>query len=146
MRVSCTALAKAAGPVSAKPPTTMPTIHGAAKMPRATSTATSTEKPEDRARDPVGVLAPALAEEPRVDRDEGGREYALAEEVLEDVRDPERGGEGAGERRGAQVVGEDTLADQPHQPRGEDPQRHQRGAPARLLAGAVASVTGRGCS
>jgi hypothetical protein len=44
MRVSCTALANAAGPVSANPPTTTPTIHGAAKMPRATSTATSSDR------------------------------------------------------------------------------------------------------
>ncbi len=44
MRVSWTALANAAGPVSAKPPTTAPTIHGAAKTPSATSTATSSER------------------------------------------------------------------------------------------------------
>ena len=91
----------------------------------------SEQQPEHRAGHPVGVLAAALAEEPGVDRDEGGGEHPLAEEVLQDVGDAERGGEGAGQRRGAQVVGEDPLADQPHQPRGEDAQRHQRGAPAR---------------
>ena len=136
MRVSCTALAKAAGAGLREAADHDP------DDPRRSEDAQGhqhrhqhREQPEDRTGHPVGILPPALAQEPRVHRDEGGREHSLAEEVLEDVGDAERGGEGAGQRRGAQVVGEHTLADQPHQPRGEDPQRHQRGAPARARGG-----------
>ena len=92
------------------------------------------EQPEHRPCHPVGVLALRPSpEEPGVDGDERGREHPLAEEVLEDVGDPQRGGEGPGERRDAEEVGEGPLTDEAHQPREEDAQRHQRGAPARAL-------------
>ena len=75
-------------------------------MTRASSAATA---PATRAR--LLVLAPRA--EAGVDRDERRGEHAFAEQVLQEVGDPERGVERVGRVGGAEVVGEDALADQP---------------------------------
>ena len=68
------------------------------------------EERPDGARRPLRLLLAPLGEEPRVDRDEGGRERPLAEEVLEGVRDLESRLEGVGGLRIAEVVGKGTFA------------------------------------
>ncbi len=67
----------------------------------------------------------------RVDRDERGREHALAEQVLEEIGDAEGGIEGVGGVRcEAEVVGEDAQAHQAHDAAEQDPSRHQEGGTA----------------
>lgn len=83
--------------------------------------------PEGGAREPS---RPRVAVEPelRVDRDEGRAERALAEEVLRDVSDPERGRDRVGRFTGAEVVGDDLLPREADEARREDPDRDERGA------------------
>jgi hypothetical protein len=74
----------------------------------------------DRARDPRGLRFATLGKQPRIDRDERGREHALTEQVLQEVRDAQRGPERI--RRGgeAHVVGDRALADEAGDARQED--------------------------
>ena len=65
---------------------------------------------EDRPRDAVCLLLVVLREQTRVDRNEGGRESALAEDVLKEVRDAERRVEGVHRVGVAEEVCEDSLA------------------------------------
>ena len=83
---------------------------------------------------------PALGEQPRVDRDERRREHALAEQVLQQVRDAQRGAERVGGRRQAEVVRDARArARGPRSATG----RCRRRPPARRRRGhAVGSVRG----
>ena len=60
----------------------------------------------DRARHAARRGRVALGEQSRVHRDEGRREHALAEEVLQQVGNPERGLQRVGDVGVAEVVGE----------------------------------------
>ena len=68
----------------------------------------------------------AGTEQAGVHRDEGGGERALAEEVLEQVRDAERGGEGVGRVADAEVVPQHPHPDEPDHAAGQDAQRHHQ--------------------
>ncbi len=58
-----------------------------------------------------GLVVALLGIEPGVDGDEGCRENAFAEEVLQHVGDAEGGLEGIGGHGVAEIMREDTLAD-----------------------------------
>ena len=88
------------------------------------------QEPAHRPRHAIGLLLLAPGQQVRVDGDERAREDALAQQVLEQVGDPQRGVEHAGDRPAAQVVGEDPLPDEPADARQEDAARHQDGVPA----------------
>src|SRR5690606_19798758 len=51
--------------------------------------------------------------QPCVYRDEGGRQHSLAEQVLQEIRDPERGRERVGRVGNAEVRGEEPLPYEP---------------------------------
>ncbi len=87
------------------------------------------EQPGGCAGHAVGLLLLAAGQQVGVDGDERAREHALAEQVLQEVGDAQRGVEDAGDRPAAQVVGEDPLADEAAHPRQEDAGRDQRGVP-----------------
>src|SRR5262249_20683613 len=84
-------------------------------------------------------LLATLGEEARVDRDERRRQDTLAEEVLEEVRDAERGLERAGGVGVAEVMREDALADEARDAReedaGADRQRREPAAPLGAFMG-----------
>ena len=70
---------------------------------------------EHRAHAPrqrLGRFLVALAQKLAVDRDEGGREHALAEQVLQDVGDADAGLEGVGGVGVAEVMREDAFANE----------------------------------
>src|SRR5207248_8875448 len=69
----------------------------------------------------------------RIDGDEAGGEHALTEQVLQEVRDAQRGRVGVRGGRRREVIAEHALADQPGDPAQEDPCRDEqrRGAFAR---------------
>ena len=66
-----------------------------------------------------------MREELRVDGDERRGEDALAEEVLQEVRDLERGLERAGRGGVAEVVREDALADESGDAAQQDARGHE---------------------
>jgi hypothetical protein len=61
-----------------------------------------------------------------VRRDEGGRERALAEEILEEVRDAERRREGIRGVGGAEEVCGGAAPDEPGDPAQEDAKRDEQ--------------------
>ena len=77
-----------------------------------------------RACHPAGLRVVPAGAKSGVDRDERGREHAFAEQVLQEVGDPERGVERVGGVGGAEVVREDPVPDQPDDPAEEDPRSH----------------------
>ena len=74
------------------------------------------ERRPDRPGDPAGLLPVVAGEQRRVHRNEGRRERAFAEEVLEEVRNPEGRGEGVRGVRGGQEVRQHARADQADDP------------------------------
>ena len=70
----------------------------------------------------------------RVHRDEGGRQHALAEQVLQEVRDAEGGVERVGGVRQAEVVREDALAHQAQHAAQQDAGGDQEGETAGAFA------------
>src|SRR5262249_28324432 len=89
------------------------------------------EQARHHAGDAPGLLLASLGEEARIDGDERRREDALAEEVLEEVRDAQRRLEGAGGVRAAEGVRGDARADEAGDAREEDAGGdRQRGEPA----------------
>ena len=65
---------------------------------RARSTLATSASSVPTARATRDASSSALGEQPRVDRDERRRQHALAEQVLQEVRDPQRGAERVGRR------------------------------------------------
>ena len=77
------------------------------------------------------VEVPSLLYQLRVDRDERRGERPLSQEVLEHVWHAERRAPRVGERRGAEVMSEEALPDEPRDPAEQDAGRDQaRGARA----------------
>ena len=68
----------------------------------------------DRARHTPRLVILATRSQGRVNRDERGREHALAEQVLQEVRDADGGGVRIRGRRRSEVVPQHAL---PHEPR-----------------------------
>ncbi len=75
---------------------------------------------EDGAREAAGLLVPPLLQQAAVDGDERRRERSLAEQVLEHVGDAHGRGQRVLVRADAEIAGEHPLADEPHQPAGQD--------------------------
>ena len=100
--------------------------------PRVRSAVARASSAADRARDPRRLLVVLLGEQPRVDRDEGRRQHALAEEVLQEVRDAERRREGVGRVGQSEVVREDALAHEPRDATEQDAGRDQRREPTTI--------------
>ena len=85
------------------------------------------EERGDGAGNPIGHTALATRDQRRVHRNEGRRQGAFAEQVLEEVRNAERGVERVGGvGLEAEVVGEDPQADQPGQTAAQDSGRDEK--------------------
>jgi hypothetical protein len=84
----------------------------------------------DGAGHAAGLLFVAFGQQAGVNRNERGREYALAEQVLQEIGDAEGGVEGVGGVREAEVMGEDALADEADQAAEQDAGADQRGVTA----------------
>src|SRR3970282_1428195 len=69
---------------------------------------------------PARLVAFAFGDQPGVHRNERRGERTLAEDVLEDVGDPERLREGIGRAGEAEEVREDALPDESRDPAEED--------------------------
>jgi hypothetical protein len=67
----------------------------------------------------VALLRP----KPRIDRNKRCRQNTFAEEVLQYIRDAERGAESIGGVRVSEIVSEDAIADQPHEAAKQDASR-----------------------
>ncbi len=103
------------------------------------------EQRRDRARDAIRLAPFAAREQRRVHRDEGSGERLIAEQVLQEVRDAERGAPGVRFHLEAEVVRDDALAHQPREPAAQDADRdEERGAPSRGRP--LARRLGRGVS
>ena len=108
---------------------------------RATTSASSAATAPATRR--ASASSPAGAQ-PGVDRDERGGEHAFAEQVLQEIGDPERRVERVGRVGGAEVVREDSVANQPDEPAEEDARGHHHrrsgasGAAAAVRTGAAA--------
>ncbi len=104
--------------------------------------------------DATGLFLAVLGQQPRVGRDERGGQHTLTQEVLEQVRDLQRGPERIGTDVGPQEERERGVAQQPRQAGQRDPRRDQRGGTAHvrraLTLGRVrrarSVVAGRGLS
>ncbi len=83
----------------------------------------------DGARGGAGIRLSSLRPEAGVHRDERGGEHAFAEQVLEEVGNPERGVERVGRVGGAEVVGEDSIANQADDPAQQDAGRDHYSRP-----------------
>ena len=88
------------------------------------------EQRADGARDERGLRVLALGLQPRVDRDERRGQHALAEQVLQQIRNAQRRAKRAGIGRDPEVVRDRTLADQPGEARQHDPRLHRERAAA----------------
>jgi hypothetical protein len=86
------------------------------------------EQREDRPGHAAGLPMPALLEQLGVDRNERRAERALAEQVLQHVRHPQARAEDVGVERRAEVLGEDTLADEARDAAEQDAAGDQEGA------------------
>ena len=94
------------------------------------------EQPQRPAGERLRPWDLAPPEAARIDRNERGAQRPLAEQVLGDVRQPQRGAEGVGDPAVSEVVGEDALAHEPHQPREHDGRADDHGRTPRA-GGAV---------
>ena len=102
--------------------------YGVTSTPIATSTVTPTVMNRaDAPREHVGGLVVALAEQFAVDRNERRGEHALAEEILQDVRDAEAGLERVGGGRVAEKMREDAVAHETGDPAEQDAGRDRAG-------------------
>ena len=90
------------------------------------------QQPEDRFGKLRGLFVAPLGVEPCIDGDEGGRENAFAEEILEEVGNPEGGAEGVGSVGVSKVVREDPVTDEADQPAEEDSGGNRSGVGASL--------------
>ena len=86
------------------------------------------QQTEDGAGEAPGLALPPLLEHAAVDRDEGGGDRPLAEQVLEQVGGAEGGLKDVGVRPDAEEVGDGAFAQEADQAAGEDPRRHGGGA------------------
>ena len=85
-----------------------------------------------RARHAPRLFFLTAREKVGVDRNEGRREHAFAEEVLQEIGNAEGGVESVRRIRAqAEVVREDAQAHQAHETAEQDARRHQQGMPAR---------------
>ena len=75
----------------------------------------------DRSRDARRLLGPALRQQPRVDRDERRRQHALAQQILQHVRNLQRGLVRIRSRRDPEEVADRAIADEPGDLRQQDP-------------------------
>ena len=95
---------------------------------------------EHGAGDATGLLCPPLAEQLRVDGDERRAERAFAQEILQHVGHTQAGAEHVGVKTGAEVGGDDALADESDDAAEEDTGGDQEGgsaAGALRLGGAI---------
>ena len=111
------------------PPAISSTNSGAASTPTATMTLTTSARiaptaPAIRSASSSSPRSSALA----YDGDERRREHAFAEQVLEEVREPERAVERRGHEIGAEVVRDQLLAHQAEDAREQDAGSDERGA------------------
>ena len=85
------------------------------------------QKRADPACDAIGFAPFPTREQRRVDRDEGCRERPFAEQVLQEVGDPETGRPRIGGVGGQpEVVSDDSLADEARKPAAQDTGGHQQ--------------------
>jgi hypothetical protein len=84
------------------------------------------ERGAHRARDAPRAGDVALGEEPRIHRDERRREHALAEQVLQQVGNAERGLQRVGDGGVSEVVRQRALAHEAGDAAREDARRDQR--------------------
>ena len=76
----------------------------------------------------------AFRQQARVHRDEGRGEHAFAEQVLQNIGDPEGRGKGIRRVREPEVMPKDALPHQPDHAAEQDAGRHEEGVPAGTFA------------
>ena len=102
------------------------------------------QEAEHGARDAAGLLLPALFDQAGVDGDERSAERALAEQVLNQIGNPERSPPRVGERTVAKVVRKDRLAPKAENPADDDAGSRSRGAHLPLRSDASFRLIARG--
>ena len=88
------------------------------------------EQAEDRPGEASRVFVATLLAQPAVDRNEGGGERALAEQVLEEIGAPQREAEDVGEGSQPEGMSEDALAEETDQSATKNAGRDPGGAAA----------------